>query len=86
MATSNGNYSKLCVDKGMTVKMISYGNEPSGSIKCGELFDKLNDSQLLLHGISYIIYIHTFIHIYIYIYIQGVPGGKDQTLGECSLC
>jgi len=24
--------------------------------------------------------------IYIYIYIQGVPGGKGQTSGECSLC
>jgi hypothetical protein len=23
--------------------------------------------------------------IYIYIYIQGVPGGKDLTSGECSL-
>ena len=22
---------------------------------------------------------------YIYIYIQGVPGGKDPTSGECSL-
>ena len=26
------------------------------------------------------------IYIYIYIYIQGVPGGKDLTSGECSLC
>ena len=25
------------------------------------------------------------IYIYIYIYIQGVPGGKDLTSGECSL-
>ena len=25
------------------------------------------------------------IYIYIYIYIQGVPGGKDVTSGECSL-
>ena len=24
-------------------------------------------------------------YIYIYIYIQGVPGGKDLTSGECSL-
>ena len=24
--------------------------------------------------------------LYIYIYIQGVPGGKDLTSGECSLC
>jgi len=23
--------------------------------------------------------------VYIYIYIQGVPGGKDLTSGECSL-
>jgi len=23
---------------------------------------------------------------YIYIYIQGVPGGRDKTSGECSLC
>jgi len=28
----------------------------------------------------------TYNHIiYIYIYIQGVPGGKDLTSGECSL-
>ena len=26
-----------------------------------------------------------YIYIYIYIYIQGVPGGKDPTSGECSL-
>jgi len=26
-----------------------------------------------------------YIYIYIYIYIQGVPGGKDLTSGECSL-
>ena len=25
------------------------------------------------------------VYIYIYIYIQGVPGGKDLTSGECSL-
>jgi len=36
-------------------------NKPSGSIKGGELFDKLNDSQLLLHDISYIIYIYIYI-------------------------
>jgi len=27
----------------------------------------------------------SIIYIYIYIYIQGVPGGKDLTSGECSL-
>ena len=26
------------------------------------------------------------ISIYIYIYIQGIPGGRDKTSGECSLC
>jgi hypothetical protein len=31
---------------------------------------------------SYIIRVS---YIYIYIYIQGVPGGKDLTSGECSL-
>ena len=32
-------------------------------------------------------YIHTYtyIHTHIYIHIQGVPGGKDLTSGECSL-
>jgi len=28
---------------------------------------------------------HTHTHIYIYTCIQGVPGGKDLTSGECSL-
>ena len=32
------------------------------------------------------IYIYTYIYIYIYIYIQSVPGGRDKTSGECSLC
>jgi len=27
-----------------------------------------------------------YIYIYIYIYIQGVPGGRDKTSGEYSLC
>jgi len=31
------------------------------------------------------IYIHTHTHTHVYIYIQGVPGGKDLTSGECSL-
>jgi hypothetical protein len=31
------------------------------------------------------VYIYIYIHTYIYIYIQGVPGGKDLTSGECSL-
>ena len=30
-------------------------------------------------------YVCMYIYIYIYTYIQGVPGGKDLTLGECSL-
>ena len=33
---------------------------------------------------------HTHTHIYIYMYvcmyIQSVPGGRDKTSGECSLC
>ena len=29
---------------------------------------------------------HTHTHTHIYIYIQGVPGGMDNTSGECSLC
>ena len=33
---------------------------------------------------STVVGIHTY--IYIYIYIQGVTGGRDQTLGGCSLC
>ena len=28
----------------------------------------------------------SYIYIYIHIYIQGVPGGIEKTLGECSLC
>jgi len=30
-------------------------------------------------------YICVCVCVYIYIYIQGVPGGKDLTSGECSL-
>jgi hypothetical protein len=39
------------------------------------------------HTYLYISYIHINIHAYTctYIHIQGVPGGKDQTSGECSL-
>ena len=36
-------------------------------------------------GTKYITLLESNIYIYIYIYIQGVPGGKDLTSGECSL-
>jgi hypothetical protein len=73
MAASSDNYSKLYVNKGITVKTIGHedvdwffgselgckiqehGDETLGSIKDGEFFDKLNDSEVLLHGTSYII-------------------------------
>ena len=32
------------------------------------------------------VYIYIYIYIYIYMYIQSVPGGRDKTSGECSLC
>ena len=38
-------------------------------------------------------YTYVPVHIYIYvcvcvciIYIQGVPGGRDKSSGQCSLC
>jgi hypothetical protein len=31
------------------------------------------------------VHIYTYIIMHIYVYIQGVPGGKDLTSGECSL-
>jgi len=32
------------------------------------------------------VYIYIYVCVYVYIYIQGVPGGKELTSGECSLC
>ena len=29
--------------------------------------------------------VHVRVCVHVYIYIQGVPGGKDLTSGECSL-
>jgi len=37
-----------------------------------------------IHTLNYI-YIYIYAHTHTHTYIQGVPGGKDLTSGECSL-
>ena len=42
-------------------------------------------SRIWLLVIYVYIYIYINTHTYTHIHIQGVPGGKDLTSGECSL-
>ena len=53
----------------------------SQDVKCVRAHCRIHRCAYIYGVYLYIIYIG----VYIYEYIQGVPGGKDLTSGECSL-
>jgi len=73
------------------VPMASSGIEPSTFRLIAQCLSQLHHRLIHLFRANTITTtgnrnVCIYIYIYIYIYIQVVPGGKDLTSGECSLC